>query len=109
MKQTAIFTAALGGAAYLASGLIAAAAAAIKCKGNLQYNSAVNGWINSSYCSDNLVAEVARSHGMRVTNQQVRRNPSLKEEACRFAGSDIRIQDWCAGDLNEDTGGDGRF
>lgn len=108
MKPTAMLIAALSGAVYLAPGMIAPASAAIQCKGNLQYNSAVNGWIESSYCGDNLIAAVARSNGMKVTNREVRLNPSIKEEACRFAGSDIRIQDLCAGDLPGDQNGGSR-
>jgi len=108
MKHTAMFVTALSGALYLASGIISPASAAIQCKGNLQYNSAVNGWIESSYCGDNLITSVARSHGMKVSNREVRLNPSTKEEACRFAGSDIRIQDLCAGDLPGDQNGSSR-
>ena len=108
MKHTAMLVTALSGAIYLASGMIAPASAAIQCKGSLQYNSAVNGWIESSYCGDNFIAAIARTNGMKVTNREVRLNPSIKEEACRFAGSDIRIQDLCAGNLPSDQNGGSR-
>ena len=108
MKQTAMFVTALSGALYLATGMISPASATIQCKGSLQYNSAANGWIESSYCGDNLIATIARSNGMRVTDREVRLNPSIKEEACRFAGSDIRIQDLCAGNLPGDQNGSSR-
>lgn len=108
MKQSAKLITALGGAVYFASGMFAPASAVIECRGTLQYNSAVNGWLESSYCSDNLIAAVARSNGMKVTDREVRSNPSIKEEACRFAGSDIRIQHLCAGDLPGDQNGGSR-
>lgn len=108
MNQTAMFAALLSGAIYLAPGLIAPAQAGIKCKGGLQFNSVVNGWIPSSYCGDNLIAEVARSSGMKVSARAIRQSPSLMEEACLFAGSDIRIQDLCAGHLHSDDDGGGR-
>lgn len=108
MRQTAMLAAALSGALYLASGMIAPAYAGIECKGRLQYNSAVNAWIGSPYCGDNLIAAIARSSGMNVSARAVRQNPSVKEEACRFAGIDIRIRDLCAGHLPEDDDGGGR-
>ena len=107
MKRTATLLMALSGASLLACSMAAPASAAIDCKGRLQYNSAVDGWIVSSYCSDNLIAAVARASGMKVTDRDIRRNPSLKDEACRFAGSDIRIRDLCDGHLPEDQNGGG--
>ena len=54
--------------------------------------------ISTPYCNDNYVAEVARKHGMHVADEAVRNNPSLKNQICRFVGSDIRIEDYCADD-----------
>ena len=101
LKKTVVF-AALGGALLFVTTAAVPAFAAIKCQGAYQYNSAAGGYIASSYCEDNLVATVARENGMRWSNAAVRQNPSIKEEACRFAGSDIRITDICAGHLPED-------
>lgn len=98
------------GILMLANTILAApASAAIQCNGRLQYNSAANRWIGSPYCADQLIAAVARTHGMNVSGRDVRLKPGIKEEACRFAGSDIRINDLCAGHLSEgaDDGGRG--
>ncbi len=47
------------------------------------------------YCNDGLVAQVAREHGMNVSEETVRNSPSTKDEVCRFVGNDIRIQNYC--------------
>ena len=101
LKKTAAF-AALGGALFYVVTSALPASAAIKCQGPDQWNSAAHAWIPSRFCEDNLVATVARSHGMRWSNAAVRQNPNIMAEACRFAGSDIRITDICAGHLPED-------
>ena len=103
LKKTVAF-AALGGVLLSVATIAQPAFAAIQCQGAYQWNSAAGGWISSSYCEDNLVATVARANGMRYSNAAVRQNPNIKEEACRFAGSDIRITDICAGLLPEDQG-----
>lgn len=51
--------------------------------------------ISTPYCNDGLVAQVAREHGMKVSEEAVRNNPSTKNEVCRWVGSDIRIQNYC--------------
>ncbi len=103
MKKTVTF-AALGSAFLFVATTALPASAAIKCQGGNQWNSAAGGWIPSSYCENNLVASVARSHGMRWSNAAVRQNPAIMAEACRFAGSDIRITDICAGHMQENDG-----
>lgn len=103
MKKT-VAIAAMGGAMLFAAASAIPANAAVQCQGGNQWNSAAGGWIPSPYCEDNLVAAVARANGMRWSNAAVRQNPSIKAEACRFAGSDIRITDICAGHLPEDDG-----
>lgn len=108
MLKKSVAFAALGGALLFVTTAAIPASAAIKCQGGYQWNSAAGGWIASSYCEDNLVAAVARRHGMRWSNVAVRQNPNIKAEACRFAGSDIRITDICAGHLNEDSNSRGR-
>jgi hypothetical protein len=63
----------------------------------------VNGQeISTPYCNDNYVAEVARQHGVKVANEAVRNNPSLKSQICRFVGSDVRIENYCEGDRGSD-------
>lgn len=100
MNNTATL-AAIGGAMLMAVGSVVPADAAIQCQGRTQWNSAADAWISSPYCEDNLIAAVARSHGMKVSNVAVRQNPNTKAEACRFAGSDIKISDLCSGHMYE--------
>ena len=100
MTKTVAF-ASLGGALlYLATTTIPAAA--IECQGRNQWNSAAGAWISSPYCEDKLVSYVS-GYPFNGPNG-VKQNPSVKAEACRFAGSDIRINDICAGHLPEDEG-----
>ena len=97
MNRTVAF-ASLGGALlYLATSAIPAAA--IQCQGRNQWNSAAGAWISTPYCEDKLVATIS---GFPFNGPNgVRQNPNVKAEACRFAGSDIRINDICAGHLYE--------
>ena len=104
MTKNAVAFTALGGALLYVATTALPASAAIKCQGPNQWNSAAGGWISTPYCEDNLVAAVARESGMNVSNKAVRQNPSIKAEACRFAGWDIRIRGICAGHLPEDDG-----
>lgn len=74
----------------------AAADARIVCKNGFQ---AVGGnLIATPYCQDDLLAKVAREHGMPASAARVRNNPNYKREVCRFVGNDIRIMEHC---LNE--------
>jgi hypothetical protein len=75
--------------------------AAIRCEGNFQITS--YGRINTPYCEDVYLAQVAREYGMRVSNQAVLRNPSVKERACRFVGNDIRVKSTCQRYLPENN------
>ena len=54
--------------------------------------------ISTPYCNDNYVAEVARMHGVRVSNEEIRNNPARKDEVCRFVGHDPRISNYCDND-----------
>ena len=51
--------------------------------------------ISTPYCQDNTLAQVARGYGRRVSDAEVRNNPGLKNELCRYLGSDIRVQTAC--------------
>lgn len=93
---------ALGGALMFAVTTAVPAGAAIQCQGRSQWNSAAHGWIPTPYCEDRLISQVS-GYPFNGPNG-VRQNPSVKAEACRFAGSDIRIRDLCAGFLPEDQG-----
>jgi hypothetical protein len=80
------------------------AKAAIVCHEGFQVSGGHE--ISTPYCNDNYVAEVARKHGLKVSNEEIRNNPARKDEVCRFISSDIRVRDYC----NTDDGGsrDGR-
>jgi len=99
MTNQSLTLAALGGALLVAFTAAVPANAAIQCQGRNQWNSAANAWISTPYCEDKLVAYVS-GYPFNGPNG-VRQNPSVKAEACRFAGSDIRITDICAGHLYE--------
>lgn len=94
-RSTFIGAAAVAGAVTtLAAGMAAQpASAAIRCDGNYQITK--HGPINTPYCEDNYLAQVAREYGMRVSNEAIRYNPSVKERACRFVGNDIRVKSTC--------------
>jgi hypothetical protein len=95
--------AALGGALLMTAATSLPASAKIKCDGNgNQYNSAAGGYIPSPYCGDKLIAQIS-GYPFNGPNG-VKQNPSVKAEACRFAGSNIKINHLCAGHLPEDDG-----
>jgi len=77
------------------------AEAAIQCKEGFQKSGGRE--ISTPYCNDNYVAEVARQHGFKVSNEEIRNNPARKDEVCRFISSDIRISNYCNTDSD---GGD---
>ena len=49
---------------------------------------------------------VSRGYGRRVSDAEVRNNPGLKDELCRYFGSDIRVKSACASSKGQD--GEGR-
>ena len=59
---------------------------------------------NTPYCQDVQLAQVARGYGTRITAADIRANPSLKREMCRFIGHDSRIYEACSG-WRDDSGG----
>jgi hypothetical protein len=72
------------------------AAAAILCKDGFQ-NSGGN-WISTPYCNDAELARVARKHGVRVSDAEMRANPARKYEICRFLSGSPAARDYCPGD-----------
>src|SRR5262245_27597091 len=83
--------------AVLASGLVTlaqgGAEAAIVCDGNFQV---VNGLpVGTPYCREKTLAQVARSYGMRVSDEAIRYNESTKAQVCRAIGYDNRVQQIC--------------
>lgn len=51
--------------------------------------------IATPYCQDDLLAKVARQHGMRASAARIRNNPNYKREVCRLVGNDIRVSEHC--------------
>src|SRR5262245_52215886 len=79
--------------------------ARIVCEGNFQI---VNGLpVSTPYCRERVLADVARSYGWRVTDQEVRYSESTKAQVCRAIGFDNRVREVCA--PYQPDGGNGRF
>lgn len=72
-----------------------AAKAAIACRDGNQLVAGQE--ISTPFCQDELLAEVARSYGMKTSGHQIRENPNYKRDVCRFIGRDYRAQQACAG------------
>lgn len=51
--------------------------------------------ISTPYCNDNYVAAIARKHGFKVSDAEIRNNPAKKNEVCRFISSNIEIRHYC--------------
>ncbi len=83
------------GFAAIAAALLAAspASAKIECRGNFQITK--HGPISTPYCEEKQIARVARSYGERVTDADVRNNPSTKVYLCQRYGGDIRLKGSC--------------
>lgn len=66
----------------------------IKCQGGAQL--VAGSYIATPYCQDELLAQVARSYGMKAPADRIRHNPNYKREVCRFVGHDIRVYEYCS-------------
>ena len=42
-------------------------------------------------CQANLLGRVARDHGLRISDAQIRRNPAAREKICDAVGRDGRL------------------
>lgn len=92
-RMFSIALAALG-VVTLQSGIVARTAdAAIVCKDGFQ-NSGGN-WISTPYCNDAHLAQIARQHGVKVSDAEVRKSPGKKDEICRFLGDSGPARDYC--------------
>jgi hypothetical protein len=97
MSKTLLIAFSLVGFATLQSlALAPSAAAAILCKDGFQ-KSAGN-WISTPYCNDAHLAQIARNHGMRVSDAEVRESPSKKDEVCRLLNGFPAARDYCPDD-----------
>ncbi|MEO1694385.1 MAG: hypothetical protein AAFR55_04015 [Pseudomonadota bacterium] len=80
-----------------ASGMVAIpidAEAAIQCRGSSQLSG--GRYIVTPYCEDQVLARVARSYGMNVSDRAVRQSVSTKQRVCDLVGNDTRVRDVCA-------------
>ena len=76
-----------------AAGMATVAEAAIVCKDGFQRSG--GGWISTPYCNDAELARVARKHGVRVSDAEMRANPARKYEICRFLSGSLAARDYC--------------
>lgn len=72
------------------------AGAAIVCKDGFQRSGGT--WISTPYCNDAHLAQIARKHGVRVSDAEVRQNPNRKYEICRFLSGSPTARDYCPDD-----------
>ncbi|MEQ1718722.1 MAG: hypothetical protein ABL907_22510 [Hyphomicrobium sp.] len=83
------------------------AEARIACRNG--YQMVAGSPIATPYCQDELLAAVARDHGMKAQAARIRDNPNYKREVCRFVGNDIRISEHCLDERpGNNRGGGGR-
>ena len=78
----------------------APAQARIACRAGFQ--SVGGSQIATPYCQDLYVAQVARTYGVKVSDQTIRNNPNVKREVCRLIGQDNRVFIAC-GDANSSS------
>ncbi len=81
---------------------LAVAQAAIVCRDGFQ-NSGGN-WISTPYCNDAHLAQIARAHGVKVSDAEVRSNPAKKYEVCRLVGIAGAARDYCPDEGGRDRG-----
>jgi hypothetical protein len=72
---------------------LAQPAAAINCENGFQR---IKGdLIQTPYCQDAYLAEVALQYGFTVSAARIRNDPNYKKSICRYVFNDIRVQDTC--------------
>ena len=73
--------------------LVEPAQSRIVCDGNYQV---VNGSaISTPYCRDQVLVQVARAYGMRVSLDEIRNSESTRRRVCALIGYDNRVRDTC--------------
>ncbi len=83
----------LAGVAFGLTSSEPAEARGIKCINGYQVVKGAR--LATPYCQDNLLAEVAREYGSRVSAKTIRNNPNEKRNVCRLIGQDIRVKHNC--------------
>ena len=97
-KYVPIGIAAIAVAASLA--FSGTAEAVIRCNGQFQVNS--QGEFSSPYCEANLLAQVARAHGVHVSAAAIRNSISVQQDTCLRVGPDPQVSEICQR-LNQGT------
>jgi hypothetical protein len=78
----------------LVAGLaLAQPAAAIKCENGFQRIK--DDLIQTPFCQDAYLAQVARLYGFTVSDAKIRNDPNYKKSICRYVFNDIRVQETC--------------
>ena len=95
-KTLLVAFSALGVAVLQTAALPQVAGAAIVCKDGFQKSG--GSWISTPYCNDAHLAQIARKHGMRVSDAEVRESPSKKDEVCRLLRGFPAARDYCPDD-----------
>ena len=70
-----------------------AAAGPISCERGFQH--VKSDLIQTPYCQDAYLGEVARQFGFAASDARIRSDPLYKKEICRYVFNDIRVQDTC--------------
>jgi len=95
-KSLFVVLSVIGLAALQAVLLPPVAGAAIVCKEGFQKSGGA--WISTPYCNDAHLAQIARNHGVKVSDAEVRANPNKKYEVCRFLNGSPTARDYCPDD-----------
>jgi hypothetical protein len=98
-----VFLAVLAATLLQSMALSGTASAAIVCKDG--YQKSGGNWISTPYCNDAHLAQIARDHGVRVSDAEVRNNPATKDDVCRFVGISGTARDYCPGMGGDDFRG----
>jgi hypothetical protein len=77
----------------ISAAVFATPAAAISCSGG--YQNVQGSPIATPYCQDQQLAQVARTYGLRVSDNEIRNNPNTKRDVCRTVGRDNRVYLTC--------------
>lgn len=83
------------------TGYSAPANAAIKCRGMYQVIKG-HGLLATPYCEDKWLAAYVRRYGVKVSFDEIRKNPAKKDEICRFLRHDSKIRSVCGTVADDD-------
>ena len=52
-------------------------------------------YIRAPYCEHKYLSEIAHSHGINVSPEEIAKDPDLEKKICNFAKNDQLIEDIC--------------